>query len=138
MSDRSSLRRPSSRIDYILPKLKYIWHYYPELSLSELVLTVTLEANRVKADLPGTDMYDIEDINYPKGHLCHSVRNLEMGIEELEKRHSGQPLPPVPIQTALLGKVAAYWRKRPQMRLGQLLSNAALLADLEANESTKH
>jgi len=138
MTDISSLQRPVSRIDYILPKLKYIWHYYPELSMAELVLTVTLAANRVKSDLPQTNMFDIEDIAYPEGHICHQARNLEMGIEELEKRYEGQPLPPVPIQTALLGKVADSWRNQPQMRLGQLLSNVNLLAELDANNFTTH
>jgi len=85
MPDTTLLQRPVSRIDYILPKLKYLWHYYPESSLAELVLTVTLAANRSKSELPQTDMYDIEDIMYPEGHLFHKSRNLEMGIEELKK-----------------------------------------------------
>jgi hypothetical protein len=61
MSDTALLQRPLSRIDYILPKLKYIWHY-SELSLTELVLTITLAANRSKSELPQTDMYDIKPL----------------------------------------------------------------------------
>lgn len=74
---------------------------------------------------------EIEDIAYPEGHFLHQSRNLEMGIEALEKQHEHQALPPVPIQTALLGKVGDAWRKTPQMRLGQILSNDQLMAELK-------
>ena len=79
-------------------------------------------------------MHDIEDIAYPNGHYLHESRSLETGIAALEKQHENEPLPPVPIQTALLGKVSDAWRKQPQMRLGQLLSNKLLVTELEAED----
>jgi hypothetical protein len=96
-----------------------------------LVLETSIYANEVKSELPLTSMAEIEDIAYPEGHLLHQSRNLEMGIDALEQRHKNGPLPPVPIQTALLGKVADHWRKHPQMRLGQILSNERLMGGLE-------
>jgi hypothetical protein len=114
-----NVQRPQSRISYILPKLSHIWHYYPELSLAELLMNITFEANLVQSDLPITTLDDIEDIAYPEGHPFCVSRNLEMGILELENRHKGQPLPPTPIQTAYIQKVEKAWRKRPQLRLGQ-------------------
>jgi hypothetical protein len=119
-----NMQRPSSRIGYILPKLSHVWHYYPELSLAELLLEITFEANLVQSDLPITTLDDIEDIAYPEGHPFYVSRNLEMGILEIENRHKGQPLPPTPIQAAYIQKVEKAWRNRPQLRLGQWLSNA--------------
>jgi hypothetical protein len=131
MKHTSKVQRPYGRIGHVLSRLKKIWHYYPEHSLMALVLETSIYANEVNSELPLTCMAEIEDIAYPEGHLLHQSRNLEMGIDALEKRYKNDPLPPVPIQTALLGKVADHWRKHPQMRLGQILSNEHLMAGLE-------
>jgi hypothetical protein len=125
-------KRPSARIDRILSRLRRIWHYYPEHSLPALVLETTIYANHVESDLPLTGMGDIEDIPYPEGHRLHGSRNLEMGLDWLEKFHENEPLPPVPIQTAHLGNLADRWRRQPEMRLGQLLTNAAAMAERES------
>lgn len=131
MEQTALVQRPISRIKPILLRIKKLWHYYPQLSLAELVLEITQNANKVASTLPETDMPEIEDIAYPEGHFLHESRHLEMGIEIMEKQHQHTPLPPTPIQAALLGKVEDHWRKTPQMRLGQLLSNAHFLASLE-------
>jgi uncharacterized protein YihD (DUF1040 family) len=132
MKHGALMRRPINRVGHVLSRLKQLWHYYPELSLTELVREVTFAANLVESDLPALDMRDIEDIAYPESHFLHKCRHLEMGIDALEKEHKDKPLPPVPIQTALIGKVAAVWCKKPQMRLGQFLSqNATLIAEME-------
>jgi len=132
MKHASTVQRPFGRIGHILARLKKIWHYYPALSLPTLVMETTIHANEVKSDFPLTSMAEIEDIPYPAGHLLHQSRDLEMGIDAIEKQHENEPLPPVPIQTALLGKVAEHWRRSPQMRLGQIISNERLMAELEA------
>jgi len=124
-------QRPLDRIGGILSKLEKIWHYYPEHSLRALVLEATIYANAVESDFPLASIADIEDIAYPEDHRLHQTCNLEMGIAALEKLHENEPLPPVPIQTALLGKVADRWRKQPDLRLGQLLSNDHFIAELE-------
>jgi|SRR5665213_1167801 len=131
MKHASMVQRPFGRIGHILTRLKKVWHYYPEHSLTALVMETAIYANEVKSDCPLTSMADIEDIAYPAGHLLHQSRDLEMGIDAIEKRHENEHLPPVPIQTAILGKVADHWRKHPQMRLGQILSNKLLMAELE-------
>jgi hypothetical protein len=131
MKHASMVQRPFGRIGHILSRLKNVWHYYPEHSLTALVMETVIFANEVKSDLPITSMADIEEIAYPAGHLLHQSRDLEMGIDAIEKRHKNEPLPPVPMQTALLGRVADHWRKHPQMRLGQILSNERLMAGLE-------
>ncbi len=131
MEQKALMQRSINRIGHILPKIKRIWHYYPQLTLTELVQEIALAANEAESDFAQTSLYDIEDIVYPEGHLFHTSRNLEMGIGVLEKRYKNQPLPPAPIQTALLGRVGDYWRKQPQMRLGQLLSNNKLIKELE-------
>jgi hypothetical protein len=119
----SMINRPIGRIDHILSRLRKLWHYYPEHSLLALVMEVTIYANHAKSDFPLTSIVDIEDIAYPEGHLLHHSRNLGMGIDWLEEEHKNEPLPPVPIQTAILGKFAEHWRRQPEMRLGQLLYN---------------
>jgi len=115
------LQRPLSRIDHVLSRLKKLWHYYPEHSLYALVLETTIYANHLKSDLPRISIDEIEDIAYPEGHLLHGSRHLEMGIDWLEAQHADEPLPPVPIQTAILGEFTQRWRAMPQMTLGQLL-----------------
>lgn len=124
------VQRPISRIKPILSRIEKLWHYYPQLSLAELVLEITDNANKVESIFAETGIGDIEDIAYPEGHFLHESRHLEMGIEAMEEKHKNTPLPPTPIQAALLGKVEAHWRKNPQIRLGQLLSNAHFLASL--------
>ena len=131
MKHTSKVQRPFGRIGHVLSQLQKIWHYYPEHSLRALVLEITIYANAAESNFPLTSLADIEDIAYPEGHLLHQSRNLEMGIAALEKFHEGEPLPPVPIQTAMLGKLSDRWRKQPEMRLGQLLSNDAILAELD-------
>lgn len=131
MKHTSKVQRPFGRIGHVLSRLQKIWHYYPEHSLRALVLEITVYANAAESNIPLISIADIEDIAYPEGHLLHESRNLEMGIVALEKFHEGEPLPPVPIQTAMLGKLADRWRKQPEMRLGQLLSNDAVLAELD-------
>ena len=121
MHHKALARRPINRIGHVLSRLANIWHYYPEHSLRALVTEVTLYANQVDSDLPLTSVAEIEDVPYPEGHLLHELRHLEMGIDAIEEERANEPLPPVPIQTALLGKVGEHWRKHPQMRLGQLL-----------------
>ncbi len=132
MDYTTQMQRPISRIEYILPKISKLWHHYPELSLHELVREITLAANQADSEFPKTSVYDIEDIAYPEGHLLHASRYLEMGIEVLEREHEHESLPPVPIQTALLGKVADRWSKMPEMRLGQMLSNDWQVSELKA------
>jgi hypothetical protein len=85
----------------------------------------------VESDFASTAMSDIEDTAYPAGHFLHESRNLEMGLDAMEREHADQPLPPVPIQTAYLGKVGDYWRRNPQMRLGQLLSDPRFIQAME-------
>ena len=131
MKHTSKVQRPFGRIGHVLSRLQKIWHYYPEHSLRALVLEITIYANAAESNFPPTSIADIEDIAYPEEHLLHQSRNLEMGIAALEKFHEGEPLPPAPIQTAMLGKLADRWRKQPEMRLGQLLSNDAAMAELD-------
>jgi uncharacterized protein YihD (DUF1040 family) len=131
MEHKALVQRPISRIKPVLSRIEKLWHYYPKLSLAELVLEITQNANKVGSVLTDAGMSDIEDNAYPEGHFLHESRHLEMGIEIMEKQHQHTPLPPTPIQAALLGKVEDHWRKNPQMRLGQLLSNAHFLASLE-------
>jgi hypothetical protein len=125
------LQRPIDRIDRVLSRLKRLWHYYPVYSLPELVLRTAIYANQAESDLPSASMEEIEDIAYPEGHLLHGTRDLEMGIDGLEKFHENEPLPPVPIQTAILGRFADYWRRHPQERLGQLLMNDHHMGELD-------
>ena len=66
-------------------------------------------------------MAEMEDIAYPEGHPFYGSRHLEMGIDWLEKYHENEPLPPVPIQIATIGKFAERWHRQPQLRLGQML-----------------
>jgi hypothetical protein len=124
-------QRPFARIDRILSRLRRIWHYYPEHSLPALVLETTIYANHVESDLPQTGMGDIEDIAYPEGHRLHGSRHLEMGLEWLEKFHENDPLPPAPIQSGILGRMAVRWRKEPQARLGQLMAKDIFMAERE-------
>jgi hypothetical protein len=129
MKNLSMLRRPIGRIDHVLSRLKRLWHYYPGHSLYALVLETTICANHAESELPGASIDDIEDIAYPEGHLFHGIRHLEMGIDWLERDHANEPLPPVPIQTAILGKFAERWRRLPDMRLGQLLRHYHHMAE---------
>ena len=132
MDHKALTQRSISRIDYILPKIKRIWHYYPQLTLTELIFEIVLAANEVTSDFSQTSVVDIEDVAYPVGHFLHQSRSLEMGIAALEEHNRNTPLPPVPIQTALLDKFGDVWRNKPQMRLGQILSNNQLMAKLKA------
>ena len=126
------LQRPLGRIDRVLSRLERIWHYYPVYSLPELVLKTAVHANETESDLPAVGMDEIEDIAYPEGHLLHgTTRDLEMGMDWLEKFHENEPFPPVPIQTAILGGVGHYWRKHPQLRLGQLLMSDHHMVELD-------
>jgi len=135
MENPALMRRPFDRIGHVLSRLEHLWHYYPAHSLVDLVREVTFAANLVESDLPILQMDDIEDIAYPEGHYLHG-RHLEMGIDALEEEYRDTPLPPVPIQTAWLGKVAANWSKYPQMRLGQILSfNARRIEERENTAS---
>lgn len=131
MEHTALVQRPISRIKPVLSRIERLWHYYPQLSLAELVLEITQNANKFASTLPDANMPDIEDTAYPEGHFLHESRHLETGIVAMEDKHKNTPLPPTPIQAALLDKVEAHWRKNPQMRLGQLLSNAHFLATLE-------
>lgn len=132
MQHTTLANRPINRIGHVLARIKKVWHYYPALTLPELVFEIVLAANEAESAFPTTSIRDIEDIPYPERHYLHESRSLEMGIAELEKRHANKTLPPVPIQTALLSKSGDAWRKKPQMRLGQILSNNQLMAELEA------
>jgi len=114
-------QRPIGRIDHVLSRLKKIWHYYPEYGFHTLVLQTAIYANHAESDLPLAGLDEMEDIAYPEGHLLHGIRNLEMGIDWLEKHHENEPLPPIPIQTSDLPRFADYWRRRPQQRLGQIM-----------------
>jgi hypothetical protein len=84
-------KRPIGRIDRILAKIGNTWRYYPQLTLTMLVLEITRAANEAESDFDQIDMYDIEDIAYPEGNLFYGSRHLEMGIEAIEERHKDQP-----------------------------------------------
>ena len=119
----SMLHRPAARIDHVLARLNRLWHYYPEYGFQALVMQTMLYANHAKSDLPIATLDEIEDIAYPEGHVLQGSRHLEMGIDWLEKHHKSERLPPTPIQTADLGRIADYWRRHPQQRLGQIIMN---------------
>jgi hypothetical protein len=131
MKQASMVQRPMNRIDRVLWRIKRLWHYYPVYSLPELVLLTAVYANQAESDLPETCIEEFEDIAYPEGHLLHGTRNLEMGLDALEKLHENEALPPVPIQIATVGRVANYWRRHPQERLGELLTSFYHLAELD-------
>jgi hypothetical protein len=123
--------RPVSRVDYILSELGKLWHYYPDLSLLELVIQTTIAATVVKSDLPVFSYLDIEDIAYPSDHFLHETRNLEMGIKLLKEEHKDRPLSLFPVRTSILDKIGEIWRRNSDMRLGQLLSLHKFLAEKE-------
>jgi hypothetical protein len=133
MKNPSTWHRPIGRIDHVLSRLKRLWHYYPEFDFQILVMQTAIYANHAESDLPLTSIDDIEDIAYPEGHNFHGIRNLEMGIDRLEKYHENEPLPPVPIQTAILSRVADYWHNHPQERLGQLVISGHHMVELDTH-----
>jgi hypothetical protein len=99
-----------------------------------MVVQAAIYANHAESDLPKASLDEIEDIAYPEGHLFHGIRNLEMGIDWLEKYHEDEPLPPIPIQTAELGRFAEFWRRRPQVRLGQIMMEERRRAGIDEPE----
>jgi hypothetical protein len=131
MKQASMVQRPMNRMDRVLSRLKRLWHYYPVYSLPELVVLSAVHANQAESDLPEACIEEFEDIAYPEGHLLHGTRNLEMGLDLLEKLHENEPLPPVPIQIGTVDIVANYWRRHPQERLGDLLSSYYHLTEMD-------
>jgi hypothetical protein len=130
MKQASMVERPIHRIDHVLSRLERLWHYYPDYSLTALVLEATIYAHHVKSDLPLTGVDKIEDISYPEGHRLHKTRNLEMGLDELEKRHQSESPPDDPVGSSVIRTIASYWRKHPQQRLGKLLWHELCIAEV--------
>ena len=131
MTSLKNFKRPVERIDYILSEFKNLWRFYPEHSLLQLVMEVTIYANHVDSELPDVSFLDIEEIEYPQNHFLSGTRNLLMGFEFLKELLKNKPVPLNQVPVTTLEQVGEMWRKHPQMRLGQLISGEYLVARMK-------